>query len=549
VIDVDAAPDEASRLVEAWSDAASRVLSAVGWGGETLLHRVFPSGVSLALTAPVDALYAATEVNEWAWEAARARLAGEPEPDLSDAAVRLREVIAAESNPPLLALQAAAREHGVLFLSDDYFVSVGAGTGSLTWPVRSVPPPDAVDWSRVHDVPIALVTGTNGKTTTVRALTAIAEAAGRVPGVASTDWIQAGREILDRDDWSGPGGARRVLREPSVDLAILETARGGILRRGLAVDRADVALITNVAEDHLGEWGVHDVAGLAAVKLVVARVCRRLALNADDPELVRGWKRGHSPTVTWFSLDPDNPVVRAHREQGGTSALLVDDALVLAESVRATRVTPVSAVPMTLGGAARYNVANALGAIAVADALGLSPDAMARGLAAFDCTPQANPGRLNRFDLGGVQVLVDYAHNPHGVRAVLEMARALGGARSLVLLGQAGDRSEDAIRTLVRTVWDARPDRIVVKEMRQHLRGREAGEVPAIILDEFSRLGIPAEAVDRADTELAGVHRALEWARPGDQLLLFCHAERDSVIAFLDRLQTLRWKPPAPLPG
>jgi UDP-N-acetylmuramyl tripeptide synthase len=514
---------------------------------------VFPSGVSLALTAPVDALYAATEVNEWAWEAARTRLAGKAEPDLAEAAVRLRETIAAESNPPLLALRAAARERGVLFLSDDDLVSVGAGTGSLTWPAREVPSPDAVDWSQVHDVPIALITGTNGKTTTVRALTAIAEAAGRVPGVASTDWIQAGREILDRDDWSGPGGARRVLREPSVDLAVLETARGGILRRGLAVDRADVALITNVAEDHLGEFGVHDVAALAAVKLVVARGCRRLVLNADDPELVRGWERDHHaggetsapdgtgrpdgvPPVTWFSLDPENPVVREHRERGGQCAVFQDGHVVLTEGSASRPVAAVQDIPMTLGGAAGYNVANALAAIAVADALGLPTDAMTRGLAAFDCTPQANPGRLNRFDLGGVQVLVDYAHNPHGIRAVMEMARALGGSRRLVLLGQAGDRSEEAIRTLVRTVWEAGPDRIVVKEMRQHLRGREAGEVPSIIQDELRRLGVPPDRVDRADTELEGVRRALEWGRPGDQLLLFCHAEREAVIALLKGL-------------
>jgi UDP-N-acetylmuramyl tripeptide synthase len=547
VIDADLAPETAAPAILAWSDAARRILSAVGWGGESLLHRAFPHGASLAVTAPVDALYAATEVNEWAWEAARARLAGEPESDLAAAADRLRGVIATEGNPLLLALREAARERGVLFLSDDHHASVGSGTGSLTWPARAVPEPGRIDWTRVHDVPIALVTGTNGKTTTVRALAAMAEAAGYTPGVASTDWIQAGREILDRDDWSGPGGARRILREPGIDLAVLETARGGILRRGLAVDRADAAIITNVAEDHLGEWGVQDLAALAEVKLVVSRVCRQLVLNAGDRELVRAADRVRPP-VTWFSTDPGNPVVRAHREGGGRAAVLEDGVLVLYEGSRRRPVVPVADVPMTVGGAARYNVANALGAIAAAAALGLSPKAMAAGLCAFTCSPESNPGRLNVFPFGTLRVLVDYAHNPHGLEAVAEMARALGGTRRLVLLGQAGDRTEDAIRTLARTVWRTKPDRIVIKEMREHLRGRSVGEVPAILLDELRTLGAPPDALDRADSELSGVTRALAWARPGDLLLLFCHAERDAVIALLRRLQDAGWTPGHALP-
>ena len=182
------ASDDAGALVKAWRKHARRALNAVGWSGEKLTYRRNAHGVSLALSAPIDALYAATEVNEYAYQARTAELAGESAvPDFRDAAKRLRETIAEERNPRMLAMQAAAAEHGVAFLWDDDRVSVGMGKGSRTWPSQAVPDPAAVDWPAVSDVPVALITGTNGKTTTVRLLAAMARAAGRRP-----------RRLLDR---------------------------------------------------------------------------------------------------------------------------------------------------------------------------------------------------------------------------------------------------------------------------------------------------------------------------------------------------------------
>ena len=278
----DDAADSAA-AIDAWRRWLRRILTAVGWEDARDFDRTFPGGASLAFRAPIDALYAATEVNEWAWEAAGIELDGAATPDLDEAVERLRRTIADEVSPKLLALRDAAREHDVAFLSDDDHTSVGLGAGSRTWPVDGLPDPEQVPWDEIYDIKVGLVTGTNGKTTTVRLLGAIIRAAGAVPGLSSTDWIAAGDDILDRGDYSGPGGARRVLRDPRVECAILETARGGMLRRGLAVDASDVALITNVAEDHLGEFGIHDLDALAACKFIVAKGARRLVLNADDP--------------------------------------------------------------------------------------------------------------------------------------------------------------------------------------------------------------------------------------------------------------------------
>ncbi len=616
VIDA-ACPDGLSAaLVEAWGVEIRRILRAVGWEREKPAQRIFPGGASLAISAPVDALYAATEVNEWAFEAARAKLAGEPAPDLPSATSRLRDLIGKESRPALIALRDAAAERGVAFLPDDEKVSLGTGRGSMTWAIDAIPELDGVPWDEIHDVPVALVTGTNGKSTTVRLLASIARHAGWTAGMTCTDSIEVGEEVVERGDWSGPSGARTLLRNRSVEVAILETARGGMLRRGLGVARADAAIVTNVAEDHLGEWGVADLAALADTKLIVRRAIGPdglLVLNADDPILLERGRALETP-VAWFSFDAGHELIRAMvsgaqagaaeagREavlgQRGASALAAaelsdaepsritgaaaaptdlpgddprevsaagllendpsrvpaaaawveEDRLVLFRSGAIEPVLPLEEIPIALGGAARHNVANALGAALVASALGFTTQEIASGLRAFTGSPDENPGRGNLFDLGGVKVLVDFAHNPHGFRALFEMAAALPAERRLILMGQAGDRDDASIRALVEETWKARPERIVIKEMEQYLRGREAGEVPALIERELRRLGAGDDVIEHAPSEVEGARQALRWARAGDLLLLLSHSDRSVLLKLMTRLRDRGWQPGQRLP-
>ncbi|HEY8020840.1 MAG TPA: Mur ligase family protein [Thermoanaerobaculia bacterium] len=528
----------ADAVLPLWRERARRLLAAVGWGGERLAARRHAKGLSLALSAPLDALYAATEVAEEAWHATAAALAGRPGYPLEEPAARLRETIAAERNPRLAALSAAAAARGVAFLCDADQATVGLGTGSATWPVGALPAPREIDWGRVHDVPVAMVTGTNGKTTTVRLLAAVAAAAGRVAGLTSTDRIAVAGEPIDHGDYSGPGGARTLLRDRRVELAILETARGGILRRGLALAAADAAAVTNVAADHLGEYGIDGLADLAEAKLVPVRAVRpggTAVLNADDPELARRGPPAARAPIAWFSLETKNPLLAGHLARGGAAAFLDGDDLVLAAGGRRRSVTRLADIPIAFGGAARYNAANALAAAALAQALGLSDAAIAQGLASVAGTPEDNPGRANLLELGGIHVLLDYAHNPHGLAALLEVAAVLPATRRLLIVGQAGDRDDDAIRELAATAWRLRPDHVVVKELPSMLRGRQEGEVPAILEDELRRQGAPAEALSRAADEPAAVERALAWARPGDLLVLLVHTDRDAVLARLEQ--------------
>lgn len=541
---IDVAVEDRSRdeLIEAWSRAVRRLLDALGWNGEQSCVRVYKGGASLAISAPIDGLYAATEVNESAWRSALAGQLGEAREDFEAELARLRAEIAAESNPALIRLRDAASEHGVQFLSDDDEASVGSGAGSMCWPVRELPAPEQIDWSRVHDIPVAMVTGTNGKTTTVRLLAAIVEAAGMCVGITSTDRVCVGHQVLEEGDWSGPGGARLVLRNRHTEVGLLETARGGMLRRGLALEHCAVSAVLNVGADHLGEWGVGTIQGLAEGKFIITRIADVVVLNADDEVVVKAAAELDKPIV-WFSLDASNRVVDAHLAAGGVAWCLDEGALWRSCGTARERVIDVADVPIGFEGAARYNLANALAAAAIADCMGYSLEAVRTALRAFESDHHANPGRLNRFDLGGVDAIVDFAHNPHGFAALFDLVGSLPAQRRLVVLGQAGDRDADSIREMVRIAWNAQPDMIVIKELTEHLRGKPLGEIPALIESELRALGAPEDHFVHCATELEAVEWALAWAKRGDSLLLLTHDFRDEVLRRLDQLVQSGWSP------
>ncbi len=524
--------DSADAFVAAWRAQIQNMLTAVGWGTEQTCERRYTNGVSLAISAPIDCLYAATDVNDWAFEAAAAKIGGNEVGDFEQAAVRLTELIRGERNPKLLDFIDGAEKHRVPWLCDDDNVSLGYGRYSRTWPVSDIPDAEAIDWNSVAAIPIGLVTGTNGKTTCVRLAAAILRAAGLHVGLSSTDWVASADEIIERGDFSGPGGARTVLRANRVEAAVLETARGGMLRRGLAVRRADAAVITNIAADHLGEFGVETVEQLLDVKWIVAQACdqhSRLVLNADDALLAaRGC--GAPINIIWFSLDP------AHRllENTADKCTVEHGKIVLYENDTRHELLPVVDIPVTLGGVAVHNISNVLAAVGLTAAMGIAPSAMANGLAAMD--NQDNPGRCNQYLINGARVLVDFAHNPHGVNAFLDIARSAPGTRQLLLIGQAGDRRDEDIRELAQASATIPLHRIIVKELNQFARGRPCGETAVILRNEFVHRGIEPGRISIVENELDAVHAAIDWAQPGDLLMLLIHEDRDNVSTYLQTL-------------
>ena len=519
ILDVSCTPEEANRLIPVWANHVAQMLEVLDWPSARFSSRQLLGGVSLAFSASIDALYAATEINEWAWAASAFELGiAEEEPDFDEAVKAIRESAADEANEELMWLIDEAGQHGKTLLWDDDYVSVGLGRGSETWPVKEIP--DSLDWDKFHDIPIGIVTGTNGKTTTVRLATHILRAAGQNVGLSSTDWIAVNETVLDRGDWSGPGGARTVLREKNVEVAILETARGGLLRRGLGVERADAALISNISEDHLGDFGSRNLDELLAVKWIVSRAVEasgRLILNADDARLCARSK-DYEGELVWFSLDPANETIIRHTDAGGLAFVLDGDELFKIEGAARERICRSDEIPITLGGAARHNVANALSAAALAGCLGVSLADIRAGL--LTMVQDENPGRCNLYDVNGFKVLVDFAHNPAAMGALFDMARAIPAKRRALCFGQAGDRPDELIQELARDAWAIGLDRVVVSELASYHRGREHGDVFGIIKDELWRSGADESQIHHFETEMESFVSTIDWAQPGDLVIM-----------------------------
>ena len=519
ILDVACTPEEAEQLVPVWADNVGRMLEALDWPSAEFAFRRLEGGISLAYSAPIDQLYAASEINEWAWAASAFELGAlQDEPDFDEALAALQKSAAEEANVELMWLIDEATAHGKTLLWDDDEVSVGLGRHSTTWPIREIP--DALDWDSFEDVPIGIVTGTNGKTTSVRFAKHILRAAGHNVGVSSTDWIAVNERIIDRDDWSGPGGARAVLREQDVDAAILETARGGLLRRGLGVEQADAALITNISEDHLGDFGSRNLDELLDIKWVISHAVRgggKLVLNADDERLVAK-SQEFDGAIMWFSLDAANPVVASHTESGGVAFVLDDGELTRIDGDDRQVICSATDIPLALGGAARHNVANALAAAALTACMGVSFPDIATGLTTMQ--QDENPGRCNIYALNGFRILIDFAHNPAAMSALFDMARAIPAARRALCFGQAGDRTDALIRELARDAWAIGLDRVVVSELPKYHRGREHGDVFALIRDELLKGGAVDEQIHHFEEELESLEDAIGWAEPGDLVIM-----------------------------
>ena len=293
-----------------------------------------------------------------------------------------------------------------------------------------------------------------------------------------------------------------------------------MLRRGLGVARADAALITNIAEDHLGDFGSRSLEELLDIKWIVSRAVREsgtLILNADDA-LLREKARGYDGQVVWFGLDPDTVLAAAATVKSDLCFVLDGDELQKVERGARVRICSSGDIPIALGGVARHNVANALAAAALCYCLGLPVEAIAAGLESM--RQGGNPGRCNIYDVGGVKVLVDFAHNPAAMRSLLNMARAIPAQRRVLCFGQAGDRPDDLIRDMTRDAWAIGLDRAIVSELADYYRGREKGVVYSIIRDELLRCGAQPSQLEHHDEELDSFASAMAWAKPGDLVIM-----------------------------
>ena len=395
-------------------------------------------------------------------------------------------------------------------------------------------------------IPIASITGTNGKTTTARMVAHILKLCGHTVGLTTTDGVYINGQLTVKGDMTGPVSARMVLRDPSVDAAVLETARGGILRRGLGYRKCKVGAVLNVSSDHLGLKGVDTLEQLAEVKRVVIEIAQETAvLNADDPHCLKMADHTRAGSVCYVTLQSQFPLVKEHIRAGGR-------ACVLEEGVNGHMITlfdrglhlPVlwtHAIPCTLEGRARHNIQNAMFAAAIAYAMGAKLDDIRQGLKSFDTTFELAPGRTNVYNRHPFNVIMDYGHNAAAVQAMCELSdRMQVRGKRICVLAAPGDRRDDDIAGIGRAAAGHFDHYICRRD--DGLRGRKSGEVPRMLRSALLEEGVPTHAVEMIPDEQEAVSTALGMASPGDLVLIFADA--------LQRTwnQVVHFEPGAPSP-
>ncbi len=387
-------------------------------------------------------------------------------------------------------------------------------------------------------IPVVAITGTNGKTTTARMIGHIARQAGRLVGWSSTDGVYIDGRLVEAGDFSGPSGAGRVLRHPGVELAVTETARGGILRRGVGVAYNDVSVVTNISADHLGLGGIDTLDQLAEVKAVITKITKPsgwCVLNADDPRTL-AMRLGTKAQIWVFTRDPNSPGGRTVLSGGGRMTTLLGGwVCVLAPGADPLQVVEVIDVPMTLAGLSRVNVENVLAVTSATLALRFSVEQVADGLRSFDPN-ENNPGRMNIWTLpvpsGAISVVIDLAHNEAGLEALLEIMSGIRPPHGRLLLGvgTAGDRGDEVFVRLGE-IAALGADVVEIVNKGEYLRGRSMAEISGLITEGAAHAGM---TIQRAhDSELGGLVSLVDQAHADDVVAIMTHQDREELDRWL----------------
>ncbi len=383
-------------------------------------------------------------------------------------------------------------------------------------------------------IPVIAVTGTNGKTTVVRLIAHLFRLGENVVGFTTTDGTYLQNRLVLEGDMTGPFSANVILSNPTVDIAVLETARGGLLRAGLGFDEVDVGVVLNVAADHLGLRGINTLEQLADVKGVIASVVKReghAVLNADDPLVYAMRDRTPGDLVLFSTVaEGDSKEMKRHLARNGIGACIENDTFVIRRGRLRIPIAPVREVPLMLGGAAKFQQENILAAIATAYVQGMRYDDIRAGLLSFFPSPSLTPGRLNLIQMPRGRVLVDYAHNPTAITGVIEFIQALEAARRFGVVTIPGDRRDDDLRQVGRLA--SKLDYVILKE-GDYRRGREPGEIARLIAEGLEEGGMTKDKYEIIYNELEAVDRVVSLMQENDLAVILV----DNVSATLARLR------------
>ena len=367
-------------------------------------------------------------------------------------------------------------------------------------------------------IPIIAVTGTNGKTTTTRLISHIVKNNGYRVGFTTSDGIYVQNSMLTKGDTTGPVSAEFVLKDPTVEFAVLETARGGILRAGLGFSRCDVAVVTNIQEDHMGLSDIHTLKDMARVKGVVARAVKRdgfVVLNADNPYCVSISKTVDC-NIAYFSMDETNPVIIEHCSKGGVVAIYENGYITIKKGEWKFRVERVTNIPLTFGGKVNFMIYNVLAATLATYTYGFTIEDIRLNLQTFIPSAAQTPGRMNVFEFKDFKVLIDFAHNPDGYRGIKEFLELSDSAYKIGIITGTGDRRDDDIREMGRLATQMF-DHIIIRQDK-YLRGREADDIVNLIVEGIVEIN-KEQSFEYIPKEVEALKHAFSLAKPGSYIV------------------------------
>lgn len=521
------------KILKIWDSELERVMLALNWGNYKTGLRIYSKGFKFAISAPSDLLFVALYALRQVWESTYSLYKTGKPYDIADILDYVKPELDDELDLKYRAICDEARRRSLNVFREKYDICIGSGKTAYRADIDDISLRD-IPWEEIKEVPSVMVTGTNGKTTTVRLTAYIARHAGKKVGYCSTDWVMVGDDIVEKGDLSGPTGSLRVMMHPEVEMAVLEVARGGLVRRGLIADFVKGATVTNVSEDHLGQDGIENIIDMAESKSLVYQAVKPggyCIINLDDIEMRKrvATLTGKKIMITQQSLtNKDIKPCLVHAEH---ICYIKDNAFYFKTGKKEFKIATFAETPITINGMAKHNVENAMQAICLSHILGLSKKEITNGLKTYENTAANNQGRANVFTHNGGTIIVDFAHNPAAIGAILNMAKAYlkPGGKFTMLMGNTGNRLK-LTDSMCQMVADANVDTVMVKEIPNYLRGAKLGEIPKMIEKSLISKGLKKKQIVMIGDEETAMEETLKSMKKGDACAFLCHSNTGSII-------------------
>ena len=536
VLDIPLTEDR-ERLTELFYQEANRILPELGWVDIKITHKFFNNGVRYAMIAPVDITMPACDVIDFIWLSVREYVENGKFKSIDEAKKELLPTIKEDENLTYRKLYELAKSKGFNAFRDKNKAFIGSGTGCYEFDLQN-DDLESIAWDKVYDIPAVIVTGTNGKTTTVRLTDFICRYAGKLTGYTSTDWVKVNDELIDEGDYSGPTGHQFVLTNKKVEIALLESARGGLLKRGLIESYVNAAAVTNVSADHLGEDGIETVAELAEAKSIVFRTMgenSHAIINLDNSYMKEKFDKLSCNKII-VTQKADEHDMEYYLAKADYACIVDDGKFIWIEKGQKTVLLDVKEASITVNGFAKHNIENTMVAIALSFKLGIEFATIVEALKEYKNDTKVNRGRANIFEWDNKVAVLDYAHNEAGVDALLSMMKAYDkGGKTYLMIGTTGDRKY-LISPINDIIIKHDVDFIVLKETAKYLRGSEFMELPLSIRKDLADKGYDVSNTFISHGELEGVKYILDKLEDNDVAIFCCQAELEGVAGYLEDL-------------